>query len=29
VNRFALVRKLSTDKTGLFNLPLWDGMARR
>lgn len=29
VNRFALVRKLSSDKTGIFNSRLWDGMARR
>jgi hypothetical protein len=29
INRFALVRKLSSDKTGIFNAPLWDGMARR
>lgn len=28
VNRFALVRKLSSDKTGIFNSRLWDGMAR-
>ena len=29
VNRFALVRRLSWDKTGLFNARVWDGMARR
>lgn len=28
INRFALVRKLSWDKTGVFNAKLWDGMAR-
>jgi hypothetical protein len=29
INRFALVRKLSSDKTGIFNSRLWDGMARK
>ena len=29
INRFALVRNLSWDKTGLFNAALWDGIARR
>ncbi|KAL4451408.1 hypothetical protein ABPG77_009480 [Micractinium sp. CCAP 211/92] len=29
INRFALVRKLSSDPTGLFLSPLWDGAARR
>lgn len=28
INRFALVRKLSWDKTGIFNMKAWDGMAR-
>ncbi len=29
VNRFALVRKLGADKLGIFNMALWDGMARK
>lgn len=29
VNRFALVRKLKSDKTGLFNASLFDDMARQ
>lgn len=29
INRFALVRKLSWDKTGIFNWRLWDSMARQ
>ncbi|KAK9824593.1 hypothetical protein WJX72_011558 [[Myrmecia] bisecta] len=29
VNRFALVRNLSIDKTGIFNMNAWDGMARK
>lgn len=29
VNRFSLIRKISWDKTGLFNSRLWDGMARK
>ena len=29
INRFALVRQLSWDKTGLFNASAWDGMARQ
>ncbi|PSC71770.1 zeaxanthin epoxidase [Micractinium conductrix] len=28
INRFALVRKLGSDPTGIFNWKLWDGMAR-
>jgi len=28
VNRFALIRNLSFDKTGIFNAGIWDGMAR-
>jgi hypothetical protein len=29
VNRFALVRKLSWDKSGIFNNDAWDAMARK
>jgi len=29
VNRFSLIRKISWDKTGLFNAKAWDGMARK
>jgi phenylpropionate dioxygenase-like ring-hydroxylating dioxygenase large terminal subunit len=29
INRFALIRKISWDKTGLFNARVWDGMARK
>jgi len=29
INRFALIRRLSSDPTGIFNASLWDGMARR
>lgn len=29
INRFALVRRLTWDKSGLFNSPIWDGAARR
>ena len=29
INRFALIRRLSTDPTGIFNASLWDGIARR
>ena len=29
INRFALVRKLGADKLGIFNMALWDGMARK
>ena len=29
INRFALVRKLGSDPTGIFNWKLWDGMARK
>ncbi|KAL6774148.1 hypothetical protein ACKKBG_A23935 [Auxenochlorella protothecoides x Auxenochlorella symbiontica] len=28
VNRFALIRRLASDRTGLFNARIWDGMAR-
>jgi phenylpropionate dioxygenase-like ring-hydroxylating dioxygenase large terminal subunit len=28
INRFALIRKLDWDKTGLFNSSIWDGLAR-
>lgn len=29
VNRFALVRRLASDPTGVFNASLWDPLARR
>ena len=29
VNRFALVRRLAADPTGLFNARAWDGLARK
>ena len=29
VNRFALVRKLSWDKSGIFNNDAWDAIARK
>lgn len=29
INRFSLIRKISWDKTGLFNARAWDGMARK
>ena len=29
VNRFALVRKLSADRVGIFNWDAWDGIARQ
>jgi hypothetical protein len=29
INRFALIRNLSFDRTGLFNAGIWDGIARK